>query len=52
MTKKEQMDYVREEAKEQGVPFKDAWHLFVWLGESEMFDGFITGLEDMAADYM
>ena len=52
MTKKEQIDYVREEAKQQGVPFKDAWHLFKWLGEDEMFAGFITHLEDLAADYM
>ena len=52
MTKKEQMDYVREEAKVQEVPFKAAWMLFVWLGEDKMFNEFISEMEDLAAEYM
>jgi len=46
MTKKEKIDYVRNEADNYGVPFNEAWCLFDLLGESEMYDGFITMLQD------
>jgi len=46
MTKKEMIKYVKEEADNYGVPFNEAWCLFDLLGESEMYDGFITMLQD------
>jgi hypothetical protein len=46
MTKKEMIDYVRDEADNYGVPFSHAMVLFDLLGESEMYDGFITMLQD------
>jgi hypothetical protein len=46
MTKKEIIDYVRGEAENCGVPFSHAIVLFDLLGESEMYDGFVTMLED------
>ena len=46
MTKKEKIDYVRNEADNYGVPFNEAWCIFDLLGESEMYDGFITMLQD------
>jgi len=43
--------YVKEEAANRGIPFRDAWMLFEVLGPSEAYDGFITMLEDMAEEY-
>lgn len=43
--------YVKETAKEYGVPFIDAWMLFDALGENEAYDGFITMIGDMAEEY-
>ena len=48
MTKAEQVEYVKTEADNAGVPFNMAWSLFEILGESEMYDGFIIELEDAA----
>lgn len=52
MTKEEAIDFVKEEAENYGVPFDVAMAIWDVLGESEMFDGFPTSLEDAAADYM
>ena len=46
MTRQEIIEYVKNEAENCGVPFDDAMELFYLLGESEMYDGFITILED------
>ena len=46
MTRQEIIDYVRNEAENYGVPFDHAMCLFDLLGESEMYDGFITMLQD------
>jgi len=46
MTRQEIINYVRDEADNYGVPFNEAWCLFDLLGESEMYDGFITMLQD------
>ena len=51
MTKKELIDYVRNEAENYGVPFGMAWCLFDSLGESEMYDGFITMLQDYESEH-
>ena len=40
-------EYVKEEAENFGVPFREAWALFQMLGPNEAYDGFITMLEDM-----
>lgn len=52
MTREEQLDFVKEEAEQYGVPFNVALVLFDALGESEMFSGFPASLEDAAPDYM
>ena len=46
MTRQEIINYVRDEADNYGVPFEDAIMIFDLLGESEMYDGFITRLQD------
>ena len=43
---KEQYQYVKDEADNCGVPLADALELFDILGPSEMYDGFITELEN------
>ncbi len=50
MTRREQRDYVHEEADIYGVPFRIALALFDLLGENEMFSGFINALEDIEYD--
>ena len=50
MTGKELIDYVRNEADNFGVPFRYAMAVFDTMGESEMYDGFISALEDMARE--
>ena len=46
MTRQEIIDYVRDEAEDCDVPFDHATALFDLLGESEMYDGFVTMLQD------
>jgi len=44
-------EYVRNEAANFGVPFSEAWMLFEMLGPNEAYDGFITMMEDLAAEH-
>ena len=48
MTRKEQIKFVKNSAEDYGVPLRDALMIFDMLGESEMYDGFVTELEDYA----
>ena len=50
MNEKELIDYVRNEAENHGVPFVYAMAIFNVLGESEMYDGFISSLEDASRE--
>ncbi|MBF0227752.1 MAG: hypothetical protein HQK76_20070 [Desulfobacterales bacterium] len=38
--------YVKEQAENFGISFKEAWELFCVLGPSEAYDAFIVMLED------
>ena len=50
MNEKELINYVRDEAENFGVPFQYAMAVFDTMGESEMYDGFISALEDMSRE--
>ena len=39
-------DYIEQTAEENGVDIILAWELFDLLGETELFDGYISSLED------
>ena len=39
-------DYIRDIAEEWGVDYQTALMLADLLGDEELFDGFVTGLED------
>lgn len=41
-------DYIRDMAESNGLSYLDAEMLADLLGDDELFDGFVTGLEDMA----
>ena len=51
MTRAQEIQYVKEAANDYDVDFNVAWTLFDMLGPSEMYDGFITMLEDYANGY-
>lgn len=40
-------DYIRDMAEANGLCYEDAEMLADLLGDEELFDGFVTGLEDM-----
>jgi len=48
MDKKEIKEYIQEQAENYGVPYDTALAIFELLGESEMYDGFISAMEDYA----
>ena len=39
-------DYIQQTAEETGADTATAWELFYILGETELFDGYISSLED------
>ena len=39
-------DYIEDMADSNGVDISTAWELFYLLGETELFDGFVSSLED------
>lgn len=39
-------EYIEQTAEENGVDISMAWELFYLLGETELFDGFVSSLED------
>ncbi len=41
-------DYIEQTAEEAGADTATAWELFYMLGENELFDGYISSLEDYA----
>ena len=41
-------DYIEDIADEMGADYETAWALYSMLGETELFDGFVSGLEDCA----
>lgn len=41
-------DYIMEQAETFDIPLDQAEALADLLGDTELFDGFITGLEDLA----
>ena len=42
-------DYIRDQAESNGLCYEDAEMLADLLGDDELFDGFVTGLEDMSS---
>lgn len=44
-------DYIRDLAEEMGVPFEDAMMLAELLGDTELYDGLVSSLEDIGGFY-
>ena len=42
-------DYIRDMAESVGVDYQTALMLADLLGDEELYDGFVTSLEDMAS---
>ena len=45
-------DYIEQTADDAGIDLTTAWELFYMLGETELFDGYISSLDEYSSMMM